>query len=164
MKVLLRFFSSRPNWDSPTPTHGGECVPHPPLVLFFWGGGSTLACGRGGGGVPIRTKGHTLWYSLCILWRWLLLYINLFIDREISSPHSLNSKAWICTDLWISPLLIKKATHSSNKCNTVFPIKQWKGRDVSLFAVVRFFFWVHLHPLSPANKYWQAWCYLVYRQ
>ncbi len=29
-------------------------------------GGGTLACGRGGGRVPIPTNGHTLWYSICI--------------------------------------------------------------------------------------------------
>ncbi len=28
---VLGFFSSRPNWDSPTPSPAGECVP-PPLV------------------------------------------------------------------------------------------------------------------------------------
>ena len=29
-------------------------------------GGSTLACGRGGGGVPIPTRGDTLWYYITI--------------------------------------------------------------------------------------------------
>jgi hypothetical protein len=24
---VLSFLSSRPNWDSPTPSHAGECVP-----------------------------------------------------------------------------------------------------------------------------------------
>jgi hypothetical protein len=28
------------------------------------GGGGTLACGGGSGGVPIPTRGHTLWYSM----------------------------------------------------------------------------------------------------
>jgi hypothetical protein len=27
---VLRFFSSSPNWDSPTPSHAIECVPPPP--------------------------------------------------------------------------------------------------------------------------------------
>ncbi len=45
---VQRFFSCRPNWESHTPSHAGECVT-PPLV---WGGGYTLACGRGGGGGP----------------------------------------------------------------------------------------------------------------
>jgi hypothetical protein len=41
--------------DTPTPSPAGECVAPP-----------TLACGRGGGGVPIRTRGHTLGiYVLC---------------------------------------------------------------------------------------------------
>ncbi len=44
------FFSSRRNWDSPILSPAGECAP-PPL----WG--------RGGGGVPIPSRGHTLWYS-----------------------------------------------------------------------------------------------------
>ncbi len=29
---VLSFFSSRPSWDSPTPSPAGECVPLPPLV------------------------------------------------------------------------------------------------------------------------------------
>jgi hypothetical protein len=42
---VLSFFSSRPNWDSPNPSHAGECVP----PLWFMGGGYyTLAWGRGG--------------------------------------------------------------------------------------------------------------------
>ncbi len=61
---VLSFFSSRRNWDSPNPSSAGECVPP----------GSerrgTLAGERGGGRVPIPTRGHTLWYSLyvCNLW------------------------------------------------------------------------------------------------
>ncbi len=31
---MLSFFSSRPNWDSPTPLHAGECVPsHLPSLV-----------------------------------------------------------------------------------------------------------------------------------
>ncbi len=82
---MLGFFSSRLNWDSPTPTPADECVP------LWFGGGDTLArgrggpswnegtdtmvsgahsCGRGGGRVPIRTRRQTLWYSryICTLW------------------------------------------------------------------------------------------------
>jgi hypothetical protein len=44
------FFSSRPTWDTPPPFGSA-------------GGGDTLACGRGGGGVPIRTEGQTFWNS-----------------------------------------------------------------------------------------------------
>jgi len=51
--------SIRHNWDSPTPSPAGVCAPRGPLVP----GGGTLAGGRGGGGVPIRTRGQTLWYS-----------------------------------------------------------------------------------------------------
>ncbi len=35
------------------------CTPPP----FGSGGGDTLACGTGSGGVPIRTRGQTLWYG-----------------------------------------------------------------------------------------------------
>ena len=38
-EYLLSFFSSRWNWDSPTPSPAGECAPSP-----FGSGGSTLAC------------------------------------------------------------------------------------------------------------------------
>jgi len=46
---VLSFFSSRRNWNSPTPSHAGEC-----------------------GGVPIPPRGLTLWYSMyiCTLWYW----------------------------------------------------------------------------------------------
>ncbi len=47
---MPRFFSS----------HRRVCTPPPP---FGSGGGEIFACGRGGGGVPIRTRGQTLWYS-----------------------------------------------------------------------------------------------------
>jgi len=42
---VLGFFSSRPNWDSPTPSPADE---------------HSLA---GVGGVPFSTRGHTLWCS-----------------------------------------------------------------------------------------------------
>jgi hypothetical protein len=42
---VLGFFSNRPNWDYPTPSPAGECVPPP-----FCSGGDTLACGICGGG------------------------------------------------------------------------------------------------------------------
>ncbi len=55
-------FSSRRNWDSPNPSPAGECAPLPPC----FGARGTLAGERGGGRVPIPTRGHTLWYSLYI--------------------------------------------------------------------------------------------------
>ncbi len=55
---MLSFFSSRRNWDSPTPLAAGECAPHP---LVRGGREGKLACGRGVGGLPIPTRGHTLW-------------------------------------------------------------------------------------------------------
>ncbi len=62
--TVLSFFSSRRYWDSPNPTPAGECG-------CPWSGGrGTLAGERGGGRVPIPTRGHTLLYSLyiCTLW------------------------------------------------------------------------------------------------
>jgi hypothetical protein len=45
---VLGFFSSRPNWDSPTPSHAGESVP---LLWFQGGGGGTHSlAGEGVGG------------------------------------------------------------------------------------------------------------------
>ncbi len=54
---MLGFFSSRPNWDPPLPHTQASVFPPPPLWLRRKG---TLACGRGGGGVPtpIRTRGR----------------------------------------------------------------------------------------------------------
>jgi hypothetical protein len=61
---VLSFFSSRRNRDSPNPSHAGECSPSP---LVRWGGAHSLATGeRGGGRVPIPTRGHTLWYTINI--------------------------------------------------------------------------------------------------
>jgi hypothetical protein len=60
---VLSFFSSRQNWDSPTPSTAGEC-PSPPL---WFGGGHTRLRERKWGSLPIPTKGHTRWYSICIL-------------------------------------------------------------------------------------------------
>ncbi len=54
---VLGFFSSRPNWDPPPP-HQQVSVSPPPLIP----GGDTLACGKAGGGGPIRTIGQPLWY------------------------------------------------------------------------------------------------------
>ncbi len=53
-RVDRLFFSSRPNWVSPTPSPAGESVPPP-----FGSGGElyTLAGGRGGGGDPTSDEG-----------------------------------------------------------------------------------------------------------
>ncbi len=47
------------NWDSPTPATASECAPLPPP--------EPLACGWGAGGIPIPTRGQTLWYSIFII-------------------------------------------------------------------------------------------------
>ncbi len=62
---MLSFCFSCRNWDSPTPSPTGKCVPP-----RFRGGGAHSLAGERGGKVPIRTRGHTLWYSvyMCTLW------------------------------------------------------------------------------------------------
>jgi hypothetical protein len=45
--------SPRRNWDFPNPSLAIECAPFPGT-----GGGGTLACGLGVGGVPIPTTGE----------------------------------------------------------------------------------------------------------
>ncbi len=45
-----KLFSSRRNWDSPTPSLPGECVPPPPLV----GGGDSHSLAGEGVGAQIR--------------------------------------------------------------------------------------------------------------
>ncbi len=64
---VLSFFSNRQNRDSPNPSPASECAP-PRL-----GGRGTLAGERGGGRVPIPTRGHTLWYSIYISTLWIYL-------------------------------------------------------------------------------------------
>ncbi len=66
----------------PHDRRGGECA-LPPLIL--WGRGA-LACGRGGGWVPISTRGHTLWYSMyiCTLWFYLLLQTDANYSRFLA--------------------------------------------------------------------------------
>ncbi len=71
---VLGFFSSRPNWDSPThsPPAWRVCpplrvrAPHP-----FGSGGGGHTGWRESGGVPIPTREQTLWYSRykCSLWQ-----------------------------------------------------------------------------------------------
>jgi hypothetical protein len=65
VRVLsFSFFSSRRNSDSPPTPHPQARVWTPP-PLFGWGGGHTRLRERGWG-VPIPTRGHTLWYSVFI--------------------------------------------------------------------------------------------------
>jgi hypothetical protein len=54
---VLSFFSSRPNWDSPTPSHAGECVYS---FLLFGSGRRGMAhslAGEEGGGSLISDEG-----------------------------------------------------------------------------------------------------------
>ncbi len=58
---VASFFSSSLIGTFPLP-HTQANVPPPPLVP----GEGILACGRGSGEVPFRTRGQTLWYSMYI--------------------------------------------------------------------------------------------------
>jgi hypothetical protein len=58
LRSVSFFLSLGLGTSPPTPLPAGEFFP-PPLVP---GGGTQLACGREGGGVPIRTRVQTLWY------------------------------------------------------------------------------------------------------
>jgi hypothetical protein len=74
----------------PHPSHARECVPPPP-PSFGSGGRGTLACGRGGGRVPIRTKGQTLWYSR---------YICTLCLGSSQPPPCLLSERWSLRKHW----------------------------------------------------------------
>ncbi len=66
--TVLSFLSRRPNWDSPTPSHAGECVtPPPPPFGSVEEGIHSLAGEVVGGGVPIPTRGQTLSVGLYVL-------------------------------------------------------------------------------------------------
>ncbi len=64
---MLSFFSSRRIGTPPTPRPQASVSPPP----FGSGGRGTLAGERGGGSVPIPTRGHTLWYSVNIRTLWV---------------------------------------------------------------------------------------------
>ncbi len=61
-----KLFSSRRNWDSPNPSPAGECAPSPPPP----GSGGRGHIRWRERGVPIPTRGYTLWYSLYKLTLW----------------------------------------------------------------------------------------------
>jgi hypothetical protein len=62
---VLGFFSSRLNWDYPTPSPTGECVPPSQAgeCVPLWLGWGTHSLAEEGVGVPIPTRGQTQWYS-----------------------------------------------------------------------------------------------------
>jgi hypothetical protein len=62
---VLSFFSSRPNWDFPTPLTRLQASVCPPP--FGSGGGGTLACGRGGWGSPNSEEGTATMLLYCRL-------------------------------------------------------------------------------------------------
>ncbi len=59
----LQCLSPRRNWDPP-PSLPPASVYTPPPSPEPKEGGGTLACGRGGGGAPIRTTGEKAWHSV----------------------------------------------------------------------------------------------------
>jgi hypothetical protein len=73
---VLSFFSIRWNWDSPTPSPGGECV----LPSFGSGGGGCTRWRevKGGGGFPIPTRGHT----------WYFRYVGMYFVFPLLDLHS----------------------------------------------------------------------------
>jgi hypothetical protein len=105
---VISFFSSRPIWDSPTPSHAGECVMCAKEMgctsLFRSGGGrwvGTLTCGRGDGKSQFRRGdidcGTLYIYVLCGLNQveislqnshayFLPLFFDIFIFEEKSFP------------------------------------------------------------------------------
>ncbi len=90
---VLSFLSSSPYWDSPTPSHAGECVPPPPPPPAP--GVSTLAWGRGGGGSQFqrgdRHCGTLGVYVLCGL-RYESHELHNYTLRYGQSPASLQLK------------------------------------------------------------------------
>jgi hypothetical protein len=85
-------FSSRWNWDSPTPLAAGECAPPP----FGTGGRAHSLAAKGVGRVPIPTRGHTLWCSI---------YVSTLWSQPMSTDvHRSLNKLWKSNslfNLWI---------------------------------------------------------------
>jgi hypothetical protein len=73
---VLRFLSSRRNWDYPTPSPAGECAP----PLWYRGRG-ILAGERGGGRVLISTRGHTQWYSISMFTLWYSYLWTQYVEN-----------------------------------------------------------------------------------
>jgi hypothetical protein len=88
------------------PLPAGECAP-PPL----WSGGEgTLACGRGVGGIPIPTRGHTLWCSIFISTLWANPYDGEYKDGLSYPPLRISFFSsfvilFLCFQTFHSPVL-----------------------------------------------------------
>ncbi len=99
---VLGFFSSRRNWDPSTLSTAGKRAP--PLVP----GRSTLACGRGGRGVLIATRGHTLWYTTYIYSTfWITITTAKIPTEKVSTEKCRNSVvflhySFVCTSSRLS--------------------------------------------------------------
>jgi hypothetical protein len=85
---VLGLFSSRPNWDHPPP-HLKASVSPP-----FGSGGRHTRLRKRGWGVPIQTRGQTLWYSIgkYVLCAVIILFAPDFIPEvqtSASAPYLL---------------------------------------------------------------------------
>jgi hypothetical protein len=79
---VLGFFSSRRNWDSPTPSPAGECV-SAPLVR---GGGTHSLAGEGVGGSQFRRGDRQCGTTVCMYFvPTLLSTLRLFNSSKIFS-------------------------------------------------------------------------------
>ncbi len=111
---VLSFFSSRWNWDSPTPSLAEECA-LPPLVP----GGGAHSLGRGGGGVPIQTRGHlrVMTYTVVL---YLYMYFVGSTCSQVTRPPSGNvplslTLSSFCIEVPTSLLGNRGRTHDSEK-------------------------------------------------
>ncbi len=83
---VLSFFSSRPNWDFPTPSQADECV-YPSPLWFRGGGGGTLARGRGGWGSPIPDEGTGTLVLFVNMYFVMTAYCFIVADGFLSQTH-----------------------------------------------------------------------------
>ncbi len=131
---VVVFFSNRPNW-SPTPSPTGECV----QFWFRWD--TALAGGRGGGGIPIRTRGQTLWYPIgisvlcglevrCTRIQCKKCHRKRIFDWSIIAKLSLYSLTLTDSDLlkhylWYNKRTLFTADAKTNKSGPISLIADW---------------------------------------
>ncbi len=97
---VLRFFTSRRNWDFPHPSPAGECAPPP----RFWGEGHTRWRERGWES-PNSDEGtytvvlfiyiYTYFVVVIVLLSFLLLLVSLFLLASLLLPMPLLMPAWM---------------------------------------------------------------------
>ncbi len=87
---VVSFFSSRPNWDSPIPSHAGERVSPPPPPLVPGGKHMQSLAGDGVGGDPIPTRGWHSRYNIVLCGVGTLTLILIWRNRVFVTLHSAN--------------------------------------------------------------------------